>query len=79
MSDTSDQQPAASQVGLPGHPADQDEGVAGSGPGETVEPDTGPDEGPHDTSGQPALSKSEIKGRQTDDYESSHDDTEDDG
>lgn len=72
MSDTSSEQPAASQVAQPGNPPGQDEGVAGSGPGDMVPPDTGPDATPHDTSGQPALTKSEIKGRTTEDKESTN-------
>ena len=70
MSDQSQDQPAASQVAQPGNPPGQDVGVAGSGPGDVIPPDTGPEQEPHDTSGQPALTKSEIKGRATEDKES---------
>lgn len=75
MSDAQPEQPAASQVAQPGNPPGQDEGVAGSGPGDVVPVDTGPEVEPHDTTDQPALSKSEIKGRTTDDYGSEDGDT----
>lgn len=69
MTDTSSDQPAASQVAQPGNPPGQDAGVAGSGPGDVIPVDTGPEAEPHDTSDQPALTKSEIKGRVTEDKE----------
>lgn len=69
MSNQEQEQPAASQVAQPGNPAGEDVGVAGSGPGDVIAPDTGPDQAPHDSTDQPALTKSEIKGRVTEDKE----------